>query len=118
MLNLKPCAMKSIYDILDSTPVKETVTIRFIRPDGLDGNGDIHIDEVRNVTEEQVRWLQYQIAIGEYNDCDAYIVNPDGTHTYFKPDGRLMPPVTTNTMSLNDELAFALLEARVGIHKF
>lgn len=103
--------MKNIYDILNSTPVKDTVTIRFNRPD-LPG----HIDEIHNVTEEQIRWLQYNIAVGNYPHDAACIISNSGKKSGFAVDGRLTSPVEdSNVMSLCDDLAMALLEARCGI---
>lgn len=103
--------MMSIYDILNSTPVKDTVTIRFNRPD-LPG----HIDEVHNVTEEQVRWLQYNIAKGNYPYNAACIMSSSGKKSFFAPDGRLTNPVyDSNIMSLNDDLAMGILFAKANV---
>ena len=97
--------MKSIYDVLQSTPVHETTVIRFNRPD-LPG----HIDEV-TVTEEQLRWIQYNIAIGEFPHDGAVIIDADGTQIHFGIDGRLTAPIKgSNVLNYNDNLAMGLFD--------
>lgn len=103
--------MQTIYEILESTPKKDTLTLRFKRPD-LPG----HIDEVFNVTEEQIRWLQYNIAKGNYPNGDVCIIDPLGKSHYFAKDGRLTSPVEgANTMRLNEALVMGLFTAPTGV---
>ena len=100
--------MKSIYEILATTPHKDTVVLRFKDPDevAVDGLSEIV------VTEEQIRWLQWHIGKGEYNHNDAVLISSNGEISRFAPDGRLTNPVHGNTMSLNDNLAMNLLLSR------
>lgn len=98
-----------MYEIIESTPVKDTVTVRFMRSD-LPG----HIDEIR-VTEEQLRWLQYNIAMGNYSNKDAVVISDTGKKSYFRPDGRLANPIEgNNTLSFNSKLSLGLLELMCG----
>lgn len=93
--------MKTIYEILANAPKKELVTLVF----KYDGE-----ERAVAITEEQVRWLQCEIAAGEYCCDDAELVSPDGSVSRFAKDGRLTSPLSgLNTMTLNDELAMNLL---------
>lgn len=98
----------TMYDILHSTPVHDTVVVRFERPE------PGHIDEIQ-FTEEQVRWLQVNIAKGNYPYNKVWIIREDGHKVCFKPDGRLEEPCGNNCLSLNDDLAMMLLKVVAGI---
>lgn len=95
--------MKTIYEILATTPHKDTQVLHFKDPHNPEGEW-----KELTVNEEQIRWLQYHIAIGEFSPKDAYVIS-NYKICYFKKDGRLLRPVVGNTMSLNDDLAMALL---------
>lgn len=99
----------NIYEILQSTPRHDTVTLRFERPD-LPG----YIDEVE-ATEEQLRWLQFNIAKGNYPSGKVCIIKENGEKVYFKEDGRLMSPCGNNCLSFNDDLAMMLLKVKAGL---
>lgn len=99
----------NIYEILQSTPKHDTVTLRFERPD-LPG----HIDEVE-ATEEQLRWLQVNIAKGNYPYNKVWIIREDGYQVCFKSDGRLEEPCGNNCLSCNDTLAMMLLKVKAGL---
>ena len=94
---------KTIYEILATTPHKDTQ--KLLVPSKDKPGCDVFI-----VTEEQIRWLQYHIAIGEFPH-DGACIHKGGINTgdvFFKKDGRLTQPVDGNTMSLNDDLTIAL----------
>lgn len=99
----------NIYEILRLTPRHDTVTLRFERPD-LPG----HIDEV-TVTEEELRWLQLNIARGNYPSGKVCIIKKNGEKVYFNSDGRLMAPCGNNCLSYNDDLAMKMLKAKAGL---
>ena len=98
-----------MYEIIVSTPVKDTVTVKFVNPN-LPGQ----TDEMR-VSEEQLRWLQYNIAMGNYSHKDAVIISDTGKESHFRPDGRLTNPIEgNNTLSFNSKLSLGLLEIMCG----
>lgn len=98
----------TMYDIIHSTPKHDTVRIRFERPE------PGHIDEIE-VTEEQVRWLQVNIALGNYPYNKVCIMCKDGHKVWFKPDGRLEGPCDNNCMSYNDDMAMKLFKIMAGM---
>lgn len=98
----------TMYDIIHSTPKHDTVRIRFERPE------PGHIDEIE-VTEEQVRWLQVNIAKGNYPYNKVWILREDGHKVWFKPDGRLEEPCGNNCLSYNDDMSMMLFKIMAGM---
>lgn len=99
--------MKNIIDVLKETPKKDKVIIRWTN------KYDIQ-DEVA-ITEEQLRYLQVNIAKGEIPYDKVVIVN-NNTIVRFNPDGRLASKLENNNcLSLNDNLAMELLYAKAGM---
>ena len=98
----------TMYDIIRSTPRHDTVRIRFEGPE------PGHMDEIE-ATEEQVRWLQVNIAKGNYPYNKVRILREDGYSVYFKPDGRLEGPCDNNCLSYNDDMAMMLFKIMAGM---
>lgn len=97
--------MKTIEEILDSTPKKDTVILRV---------GDKEF----TVTEENIRWLQVNIGRGHFDPKDAVLISPNGAKSHFHTSGRLLSPLEeVNTVTLNDDLALIVLENILGAHK-
>ncbi len=102
---------KTIGQIIEETPKKDTITVRYNRPD-LPG----HIDEV-TLNEEQFRYLQICIAKGEFPNVGTYVMADDGAKLPIGIDGRLRcADLNNNCLRLNDELAMKLLyvKAKMG----
>jgi hypothetical protein len=94
--------MKTIEEILDSTPKKDTLTLKV-------GNKSF------TVTEENIRWLQVNIARGDFDPKDVVLISPNGAETRFNTYGIALSPVEgANTMTLNDDLATLILFSRVN----
>jgi hypothetical protein len=90
--------MKSIYDIIRSTPTKHKVTIKYD-------------NKLIKVTEEQLRWIQYNIAIGQCSKDDVVVVDTNNSEIHFDFIGRLTSPIEgSNAMRFNDDLALGLFD--------
>lgn len=89
--------MKTIEQILASTPKKDILTLKV-------GN------KTFTVTEEDVRWLQLNIAWKRFDSKNVVLISPNGAETHFAANGRLLSPVEANTMSLNDSLVTKMME--------
>lgn len=99
--------MKNIVDVLKDAPKKDKVTIRWTNKYGIQ-------DEIA-ITEEQLRYLQINIAKGEIPYDSVVIVN-NSDIIRFNPDGRLSSKLENNNcLSLNDNLAMELLYAKAGM---
>ena len=99
---------KSIYEILRDTPKHDKVTLRFNR---LDLSG--HIDEIK-VGEEEVRWIQVNIARGNIQNDQVWLIDPTGQKHGFDKLGRLITPLEgTNVLSFDDDLCTEMFTALI-----
>lgn len=93
--------MKKLNEYLKTRPVHHKVRIM-----------NLHTNETKMLTEDEVRYVQLGIAEGVFSTEDYCLIDIDDTKHYFAKDGRLKSPCTSNVFSYNDDLAMKLLFAK------
>jgi len=98
--------MKSMQEILNSTPRKDIVLLKWVDESGV---------HTKKATEEQVRWLALNIAKGEFPYNKVVVSSKEHT-ALFDMFGRLTSSLLdSNCLSLNDDLAMDLLRVKGNI---
>ena len=97
--------MKTMQEILESTPTKEMITLKWE-----DENG-VH---TKKISEEQFRWVALNIAKGEFQYDKVSVASKKCT-AHFDTYGRLTSPLEdSNCLSLNRDLTLDIFKEIVG----
>lgn len=93
--------MKKLNEYLKTRPVHHKVKIM-----------NLHTNEHKMLTEEEIRYVQIGIAKGILSAEDYCLIDVDCVKHYFAKDGRLKSSCTSNVFSYNDDLVMKLLYAK------